>query len=386
MWAPGHIKSGAFDETMRLVDIAPTVLDLLGLPPFAGVDGRSVRPFVSGERPFDNPGSYFEALNANLTRNWAPLTGLVHQRLKVIDLPIPELYDLASDPSEQHNLYASQRDRARDLETRLDRITRAAPPAAPSAIDPDAEARLKALGYVVAPAVKPARTYTAADDPKTLVHLNTALDDAAALWSKGEGDRAIDELRGVVKERPDLTIAYDRLAFMLRASGRIQDAVAILDDAARGGHADRTLVRSLGAMLRDAGDVARSAAVLEPLVHADPSDAESADALGQTYVRMARMGDAEAQFKRVLALSPNAAATWNNLGALYLIEDRTADAASALERAVAINPDLATAHNALGVVRARQGDMPAAVAEWQRAIALRPGYADALANLERARQ
>jgi len=145
MWAPGHIRSGAFDETMRLVDIAPTVLDLLGLPPFANVDGRSVRPFVSGERPFDHPGSYFEALNANLTRNWAPLTGLVRQRLKVIDLPIPELYDLSADPGEQHNLYASQRERARDLEARLDQITKGAP------------------------ATTPARTYTADDDPKTLV-------------------------------------------------------------------------------------------------------------------------------------------------------------------------------------------------------------------------
>ena len=386
MWAPDHIRSGAFDHTMRLVDVAPTVLDLLGLPALAGVDGRSVRPFVSGERPFDSPGSYFEALNANLTRNWAPLTGLVRQQLKVIDLPIPELYDLSSDPREQHNLYASERDRARDLEARLDQVTRGAPSAAPSPIDPDADARLKALGYVVAPAVKPAHAYGAADDPKTLVHLNQSLDDAAALWSKGESERAIAVLRGVVKERPDLTIAYDRLAYILRASGQPGEAVSVLDEAAHGGHADRSLLLSLGAMLRDTGDAARSAAVLEPLVSADPSDLHAADALGQTYVRMARMADAEALFKRVLAASPNAAATWNNLGALYLIEEHTADAAAALERAVAVNPELATAHNALGVVRARQGDMAAAIAEWQRALALRPDYPDAQANLARARQ
>ena len=58
-------------------------------------------------------------------------------------------------------------------------------------------------------------------------------------------------------------MAYDRLAFILRATGRTGDAVALLDEAARGGHADRSLLRSLGSMLRDTGNLDRSAAVLE---------------------------------------------------------------------------------------------------------------------------
>ena len=207
--------------------------------------------------PFDDPGSYFEALNANLTRNWAPLTGLVHGRHKLIDLPLPEIYDLAADPGEERNLYASQRDRARDMEARLDRIAGSASPSAPAALDADAQARLRSLGYVVA-SVAPKRTYTAADDPKRLVHLNAALDDAVAIWSRGDGARAIETLQAVVRERPDLTLAYDRLAFMLRASGRVGDAVAVLDEAARAGHADR----SAAAIARlDAARCGRSPAI-----------------------------------------------------------------------------------------------------------------------------
>ena len=76
MWAPSRIRPAVFGDATRLVDVAPTVLDLVGAAPIANADGRSMRPFVAGERPFDDPGSYFEALNANLTRNWAPLTGL----------------------------------------------------------------------------------------------------------------------------------------------------------------------------------------------------------------------------------------------------------------------------------------------------------------------
>ena len=381
---PRTIDTTIVATPARLVDVAPTILDLVGAPAIDGADGRSLRSSLTGGPSPDDPGSYFEALNANLTRGWAPLRGIVRNGLKLIDLPIPELYDLSADPAEQRNLYATQRDRARPLEAELDRVVAGETKAgARPAIDADAEARLRALGYVVSSTPKPARTYTAADDPKQLVHLNAALDDAAARWERGDVASAIETLRAVIKARPDLTVAYDRLALMLRSSGRAADAIAVLDGAARGGHADRALMRSLGSTLGDAGDLKRSAAVLEELVRSDETDLQSADALGQTYARLGRGNEAEALFKRVLARSPNASTTWNNLGALYLAEQRSGDAIAALERAVAINPSLATAHNGLGVAYARAGQRDRAVAEWKTALELRPGYADALQNLER---
>src|SRR5207245_2322419 len=198
----------------------------------------------------------------------------------------------------------------------------ASTPIAPAAVDAEAQARLRSLGYVVASSSKPPRAYTAADDPKRLVHLNAALDEAAAMWGRGDKARAIETLQQVVRERPAMTIAYDRLAYMLRATGRAGEAVALLDAAARAGRADRPLLRTLGEVLRDAGDLKRSASVLEPIVHGDPTDLGAADALAQTYVRMGRARDAEALFTRVLAVSPNAAATWNNLGAACVADGR----------------------------------------------------------------
>jgi arylsulfatase A-like enzyme/Flp pilus assembly protein TadD len=383
VWAPGSIKPAVSAEPARLVDLTPTVLDLVGVP-MGSFDGRSLRPRVATEQPLQDPGSYLEALNANLTRNWAPLKGIVRDRLKLIDLPVPELYDLAADPGEEHNLYASQRERARDLESRLDRINAGTPaPSAQTPIDSDAATRLRSLGYVVGTAPKPAHSFTAADDPKRLVHLNAMLDEASAAMGSGDPLSAAATLQKAIDERPDLTIAYDRLAFALRSTGRTADAVAVLDRAARGGHADRPLLRSLGAALRDVGDTGRALAVLEPLARDNRSDLQTLDVLGQTYVRAARPRDAEEAFKRVLAASPNASVTWNNLGTLYLSENRTSDAEAALSKAVSINPDLAGAHNGLGVVYARKGELDRAAEEWRKALALRPDFADARNNLEK---
>jgi tetratricopeptide (TPR) repeat protein len=287
---------------------------------------------------------------------------------------------------ERQNVYAREPEKARELEHLLDSVAGRGLPATPASIDADAEARLRSLGYVVGSSPKPARRYTAADDPKQLVHLNQALDDASAQWARGDARAAIEELQGIIKERPDFTMAYDRLAFELRASGRLPEAVALLDRAAQAGNADRSLLRSLGSMLRDAADLPRSADVLGALVQSDAADLQSADALAQTYTKAGRGGEAESLFKRVLASSPNAAATWSNLGSLYLSEHRTGDAVQALTRAVEVNPALATAHNGLGVAFAAQGQMDRAVKEWQAALALRPGYPDAQFNLDRARR
>jgi len=387
-WTAASTTSAArptfIPASARLVDIMPTVLDLVGVSMPGAVDGRSLRAMIAGDQSVTNAPSYFEALNANLTRNWAPLRGIVIDRLKLIDLPIPELYDMASDPNELTNIYASQIERARPLESALDRIA-AHPrlPITPAAVDAEADARLRALGYVVRSTERPTRVYTTADDPKRLVYLDVKLDDAIAMWTRGDAQGAIETLRSVIKARPDLTAAYDRLAFILTAIGRPAEAVTVLDDAVRAGHADSALLRSLGSALRDAGDLTRSASVLEAVVKRDPADLQSIDALGQTYARMRRGPEAEAMFRKVLSTSPNAATTWNNLGVLYLGEKRDGDAVEALSRAISIDPALAGAHNSLGVAYARQGKLDSAVGEWREALRIRPDFEDPRANLDR---
>src|SRR5262249_4186459 len=96
---PAHVTS---DVPVRHVDILPTVADLLGIDPPAGLPGRTLLTASNGEA---TPRvSYFEAMTAMLKRGWAPLSGVIDGREKFIDLPIDELYDLARDPHEGGNL------------------------------------------------------------------------------------------------------------------------------------------------------------------------------------------------------------------------------------------------------------------------------------------
>jgi len=96
-------RGEAISTPVRHVDIVPTILDAVGAPPDATLPGTSLRPIIADGRGQERP-SYFEAMSAAVARGWAPLRGVLLGREKYIDLPIVELYDLASDPQEKTNL------------------------------------------------------------------------------------------------------------------------------------------------------------------------------------------------------------------------------------------------------------------------------------------
>jgi arylsulfatase A-like enzyme/Flp pilus assembly protein TadD len=383
VWSPPAVQPGVLHGPAQLVDVAPTVLDLVGVPGEMP-DGRSLWSFASAGRPVADAGVYFEALNASLTRHWAPLTGVIAGGLKFIDLPIPELYDLTADPGERTNRFAERQDAARSLARRLADIRAGGAPPVPGPIDRDTEQRLRSLGYVSTPARQPGRTATAADDPKTLIGLHNALDEALEALRRNRPAIAEKLLKQVVAARPDFTVANDRLAQLYRDTGRLPLAIETLEAASRAGVADAATLAALGGYLQEAGNLTRSVAVLEAAGALNPSEMEVYEKLGITYTRMGRFDDAHRMFAHMLSVAPNSATTYNNLGSLYLTERRWSEAADALTRALAIDPNMANAHNGLGVALAQQGQLDLAIAEWRRALELRPDLADARDNIERA--
>ncbi len=148
LWGKG-LRPQVFAETVRQVDVMPTLLDLLAVPPPERIVGQSLRPYLTGELRYEAPASYFEALNAHLTQDWAPLTGVVQDGHKLIRLPIPELYDVAIDPKEKENLYHQKTGLVSRLQQTLDEISAESEvaAAAPADLETVAEASSARLSH-----------------------------------------------------------------------------------------------------------------------------------------------------------------------------------------------------------------------------------------------
>src|SRR5262245_44877584 len=106
-------------------------------------------PAMRGDAVPERP-VYFEALDAYLTRNWAPLTGIIANGWKYIELPDAELYHLTRARGERQSRVGDDRDRAANLGTRLAEWAPLSPkPARDVPIDADAAARLRSLFFLM---------------------------------------------------------------------------------------------------------------------------------------------------------------------------------------------------------------------------------------------
>jgi arylsulfatase A-like enzyme len=111
--APGLAPRAPADP-VALIDLAPTLCDLLGVTPPAVFRGRSLLPLLRG-RPLPGRPVYAELLPAPSWPHTA--RALIDGDRKIIDRVsdgLVEVYDLASDPTERRNLAAARREAARD--------------------------------------------------------------------------------------------------------------------------------------------------------------------------------------------------------------------------------------------------------------------------------
>jgi arylsulfatase A-like enzyme/Flp pilus assembly protein TadD len=363
----------------RHVDILPTILEAIGNKPPSDLPGRSLLPASERSLSAQPRTSYFEAMGAMLNRGWAPLSGVLVDRDKFIDLPIVERYDLAADPAERVNLSGKVPERDRALVAAL-RAYKAAPPGERGEEVPEAAARLRALGYVSGSAPTKAR-YTDADDPKQLVDLDRAVHDAVAAFGARRFDEAVRIYQSIVGRRPDMAIAYRHLAFVEWQRGNPAGALDALQRAVKAGITQTAVVAQLGGYLADTGRTSEAIALLEPLAANPGAEAETLNALGIAYIRAGRRGDAERMFTRVLAINPDSSVPLENLGVMALERGDLAGARRHFDRAVAADPRSSRAHAGLGVVALRAGDRQRAIEAWTRAVQLDPANFDAVYNL-----
>ncbi len=90
-------------NTVSLVDLMPTVLDLLKIPSPDHISGRSLLPALKGQA-IESRDCYAETEMPYFLNHWSPLKTMISDHWKYIETTRPELYNLEQDPGELTNL------------------------------------------------------------------------------------------------------------------------------------------------------------------------------------------------------------------------------------------------------------------------------------------
>ncbi len=218
---PGAARAGErVRRNVGLIDVVPTVLDLLQIPPGGTLPGSSLLATGAAAPAADRP-IYSETMYPLIHFGWSDLASIVSGDLHLVDGLRPELFDLARDPAERTDRAVAERRPLAALRRALAAIDRTLAPPAPA--DAETVAALGALGYLGTPS--PQRPGEALADPRDQVREIAPVLRGLRLYNEGEYTRAIAVLAPVASKGEGSALAWQYLGAAYDALGRKDDAV-----------------------------------------------------------------------------------------------------------------------------------------------------------------
>jgi tetratricopeptide (TPR) repeat protein len=410
------------ESNVSVVDLSPSVLDLAGLPDPRRITGKSFKAALLGGASLPTI-CYGATDEPYLNNGWSPLRSLTDGQWKFIKTTRVELYNLADDPREMHNLAEQEADRTRSMAVQLELFESRLVERSEALVQLSGRERQALAGLGYAGGAHPALAGAMPEnlpDVKDMLPYDVAAEDAVNLGRNGSVDATIERLREIVREAPLHTDARLYLAGALRDKMNFREAEQVLRDLLKlrpecsPGHA------GLAAVLMQDGRTDEAFAEWELTTELDPDNAEAHYNLAKLHLaagrplqaqdhfnaaleidrqhvaarqwranllsRQGRGAEAIDDYRQVLKYAPQLPEAHHNLGVLLAEQGLAEEAQRHLARAVELSPQSAQFHYALGVFLVQQREFGEAERHLEKALELKPGYQAADEALHEARR
>lgn len=371
-WPAGHTAlSLQAAEPVGLIDVAPTVLQFLGIPLPSRFQGRSLLPLLEKKHSTTPDKIYSESLYARDHFAWAPLKSLRVGDYKYISAPKPELYDLALDPGEIHNLIQLQMPRASDMAAQLHALeAQYAPPkvSRPARPSPQELDLLASLGYTEVVHGE------SGADPKDKLAEYQQYQEAIQLASLGRYSEAARVLRTVLSGDSGNIQAHFNLAVCDFKTANQEEAIKELHSTLSLAPEFVRAEELLGTIWLQKREYAQARQEYEKLLAILPGDYGAHYNLGVLDMMENRFDSALDHFKKAGRAAPQSALVHGGMGQIYLRQNRLREAQQEFSEEVRLTPNSSVAHYHLGLVFQREKLEPEAATQFRDALAHNPDY------------
>jgi arylsulfatase A-like enzyme/Tfp pilus assembly protein PilF len=280
---------------VRLVDIAPTLLEIAAIPVPSQFLGQSLlRIAKSGGTGGDQP-VYSRSDLPQRGFGWSPLESWRASKYLYIRAPKPELYDLTADPAAAHNLAQTSKATLDILAAQLDGFDRRFNgEAGKSSADLSSSEmqKLASLGYIGLQKSATSSTAVTGTDPKAKIAVANKV-IAAATRDQSKPDRIIAALNPVVAADPDLYLAQYALGVALAQKAQYAEATKHLHKAIELQPESAWAHYEIGATLLKTGDFKTAIVHLEIATGRLPTFAPAHLSLAEAYEHTGRTEDAK---------------------------------------------------------------------------------------------
>lgn len=308
---PGLDGNTRIEQGVGVVDIVPTVLELLNMSIPDLVQGRSLAGFMieCDSCPEPVPGEYYaESLSPRLSHNVGELRVLYDGNRKYIHGPRPEMFDLDADPAELENLLNSEPGLAAQAQEDLSGVMEwfSGDLSASHEFDASVVERLAALGYINMSGGEIETNEELLDGgvaPQDVVGDINRVFQLRRQIDAGRYALAVHLAEDLLDRQPDNEYVRGRLAFALANLGRIEDAIALLADPPRVDSTSIDAFMRVASMLNEAGESDRAIEIADDLL----ASARSSTALtiaADINLEQGRLQGAQRRVEEALELNP----------------------------------------------------------------------------------
>ncbi len=397
MRCPGHIPAGRrVAAQVRLIDVAPTILALLGRPAAPSTQGVDLRPMMTADADAPKLAAYGETLGGFFAMGLSPIRFLREAGWKYIHAPKPELYHVAEDPGETRNLIDAEPELARDLRDALEALIAEAPESRGDAArrpTADEVRRLAGMGYLSAAAAcdpVPSREIDLftprGPDPKDHAGDIELQSQATHALLDGHLPQAEAMQRRLVEAFPDSPGPASRLARVLFLQGKDAEAIALYQTIIEKQPDFAEAYYGVAKLLSRDGKSDEAVAYLRKTIDADPDYAEAHYDLGVLLGKAGLVDQAIEHYRSAVRLRPTYTDASFNLAVSLAQTDKLDDAIAIYRGLQKQNPADPTIPYNLGNALVRQNNLAGAASAYEQALRIRPEFQPARDVLNRLRQ
>jgi len=378
--APG-MKSRIVHQNVSHIDLFPTICDILRIkkPPF--LQGISLLPSLKGKK-LRKRIMYFESLLPYYSMGWAPIRGIIHDRDKFIDSPIPEFYDLLKDFDELQNL--AEKKKLDGYRKQLNKIildqSSGESSKAAQGMDRETLEKLRSLGYIANFKGTKKEEFSIEDDVKILLPYHNKSVKALALCNEGKVREGMELLKEVITERKNVSTAYLNLAMLYAEEGRLNDAIEVLRMGREFLPTNYRIFHDYISYLSEAEQLDEAIKAFEGKSFLQLEfDPVIWNHIGLAYLKKGNLEKAQRHFTKSISVDRKFPMPYNNLAAVHFrIFNRTRDpkeyqkVLENFKKAIELDPYYSTAHNGLGMAYMQAGDYEKAIIHLEKALELQP--------------
>jgi arylsulfatase A-like enzyme/Flp pilus assembly protein TadD len=373
---PGQVLAGRRVSTrVRLVDFAPTLLQMLSLPLPPTFQGEPLVALMKpagarGSKPASDLPAYAETDYPHRAFGWSALRSLRSGKYLFVRAPEQELYDMTSDAAAERNLAASSPAVAQTLSYQLDdfrkRTSSAEEGKQEASLSVEQQETLTGLGYIAATPGARSKDPMQGPNPKTKIEFSNVLHEAMIAVEDGRFAEAVPLFRKVLADSPSISIAQMQLGTALAGLRRYQEALAPLRKAVELMPDSAPAHYELALALYETGAWQESAPHFEFVAQKNSKMPDAQYSLASVYARIKRVPEALELLHNVIRLNPQHFRANLLLGRILTLQDQATEAVPYLETAAKVEADSGEAHSFLADAYTRAGRIEEA--ERERAL------------------